>query len=67
MRERDARTFDLAQDIADKVTLGKDELWSVPFAGPVGSLVRLNESGSSETDVTEFEISPDGALNRHRP
>lgn len=47
--------------IADKVTLGKDELWSVPFAGPVGSLVRLNESGSSETDVTEFEISPDGA------
>ena len=47
--------------IADKVTLGKDELWSVPFAGPAGSLVRLSESGSSETDVTQFEISPDGA------
>jgi len=46
--------------IADKVTLGKDELWSVPLAGPVGSLLRLSESGSSETDVTDFEISPDG-------
>lgn len=47
--------------IADKSTVGKDELWSVPFAGPVGSLVRLSESGSTETDVTQFEISPDGA------
>ena len=47
--------------IADKATINKDELWSVPFAGPAGSLVRLSESGSSETDVTQFEISPDSS------
>ncbi|MEO7975299.1 MAG: hypothetical protein ABIU84_17100, partial [Thermoanaerobaculia bacterium] len=47
--------------IADKVTFDKDQLWSVAFAGPAGSLIRLSESGSSETDVTQFEISPDGS------
>ncbi len=47
--------------IADKVTFEKDELWSVPFAGPAGSLIRLSESGSSETDVTQLEISPDSS------
>lgn len=44
---------------ADKLTVDKVELWSVPFAGPAGALVRLSEGGSSATDVTAFAIAPD--------
>ncbi len=45
---------------ADKATLDKDELWSVPFVGPAGALVRLSLTGSAATDTQEFAISPDG-------
>jgi hypothetical protein len=44
---------------ADKLTVDKVELWSVPFAGPAGALVRLSEGGTPLTDVTSFEIAPD--------
>jgi hypothetical protein len=44
---------------ADKLTVDKVELWSVPFAGPAGALVRLSLGGASVTDVTAFAIAPD--------
>lgn len=47
--------------LADKLTDEKVELWSVPFAGPAGELVRLNPSLIASGDVTRFDISPDGA------
>lgn len=47
--------------IADKLTDEKDELWSVPFSGPAGELVRLNPSLIASGDVTSFVISPDGS------
>ena len=45
---------------ADKLTDEKVELWSVPFEGPAGDLVRLNPSLIASGDVTSFAISPDG-------
>ena len=46
--------------LADKLIDEKQELWSVPLAGPAGELVRLNPSLISAGDVTAFAISPDG-------
>ena len=46
---------------ADKLIDEKQELWSVPFTGPAGELVRLNPSLIASGDVTAFDISPDGA------
>jgi hypothetical protein len=44
---------------ADKLTVDKVELWSVPFAGPAGALVRLSMGGTPLTNVTAFAIAPD--------
>ena len=46
--------------LADKLIDEKQELWSVPFAGPAGELVRLNDSLIATGDVTSYAISPDG-------
>ncbi len=47
--------------LADKLTDERRELWSVPFAGPAGDLVRLNPSLIATGDATAFAISPDSA------
>lgn len=48
--------------LADKLVDERFELWSVPFAGPAGAMVRLNPALVAGGDVTNFfEIAPDSS------
>lgn len=62
----DVAAFDLSPDgqrvvyRGDLVVDGRDQLWSVPTAGPAAMSVQLGPTPVPAGDITSFEISPTG-------